>query len=474
MLTEIQIFFSSVPPSLAPRLHEEHKVAKIAFSLGCVAHSLFIPLFWFTGAPVMSYINVGSSLFFVLALWISARRHSTLLVALGYIEVIIHALAASYYTGFGTGFHFYLFLVFQLSFMITRQSVGILLSATALLAYVFTIYMGNNFSPVYSVEPLWEALWVYSNIINVVSVTLIVAFYNKKMNEDSRQAMMESNEELNQQKQEIEAQSEQIMTQNEKLKHAFKQIQDNIGYAKTIQLAMLPSDYEMRKAFGDNFFVFYSPKDVVAGDFYWMHHSGDQIILAVGDCTGHGVSGAMLTMMGSSMLNNIVIERGIKDPGTILEELHIGIFNFLKQGNSNVRDGMDISICTFAPAERSIQFAAARQSLVYFSQGELQHLKGTRRSIGGKSSAKEQNFQTHFIDASNPVQLYLLTDGLQDQFGGTENRKFLFSRVLQLLRRIAPLDDLSIQKSEIHRELSEWRGSHRKIDDVLIVGIRTS
>jgi len=252
-----------------------------------------------------------------------------------------------------------------------------------------------------------------------------------------------------------------------------KSITDSIRYAKRIQNAILPSDVLIQKLLAD-IFVFYKPKDIVSGDFYFCAQAGDKIILAVADCTGHGVPGAFMSMIGNSLLNQIIKENKISTPSEILNNLNVGVREALGQheSDSDTRDGMDIALCAIDLKKGSLEFAGANRSIYIVKKSKvLEEYKANKFPIGGIQSEEAKEFTNQNIDFAKGDMLYLSSDGYADQFGGSEGKKF---RTRQLKELIASVSQVAMveQKTTLEDTFIRWMGNAEQIDDVLVIGVR--
>ena len=248
-------------------------------------------------------------------------------------------------------------------------------------------------------------------------------------------------------------------------------ITQSIRAAQRIQEAMLPEASEFKKAFA-NSFIYYRPRDIVSGDVYWSHiHEGKHIVAAV-DCTGHGVPGAILSMIAFEQLVEIVSLYEVTDPGEILTRLHNAVRNILKQDKRDIRDGMDIAICTYDPKNGMLEYSGARRPLFYITSDQPFLIPGDRKSIGdGLKPNDDLRFKTHRIQISTPTAIYIYSDGYQDQFGGELGKKFMGKQMRELLltHHTAPMDE---QVKILSDAMTEWQGSSRQIDDMLVIGAR--
>ena len=264
-----------------------------------------------------------------------------------------------------------------------------------------------------------------------------------------------------------------IKNQKELVEEKNLKITHSINYAKRIQQAILPS-LELIKAFLPESFIFFRPKDIVSGDFYWFSEKKDQLLIAVADCNGHGVPGAFMSMIGNTLLNEIVNVKNIVEPAQILNQLNKGIVNLLNQ-SSNVSstqdDGMDITILSINKTTREIELASANHFSYLYNNNGCETLQGDVYSIGGMFGKLDLDFMSKKIKAMKGDTLYLFTDGFIDQFGGEKNSKFLSRRFEQLLTNIQQ-QGMEHQKEKLITAFDDWKGNNKQLDDLLIVGIR--
>jgi serine phosphatase RsbU (regulator of sigma subunit) len=261
---------------------------------------------------------------------------------------------------------------------------------------------------------------------------------------------------------------------NQKIELQNKNIKSSINYAKRIQEAMLPKKDIQEKYLNDSFILF-KPKDVVSGDFYWFcplkgKDETHDLAFAAIDCTGHGVPGAFMSMIGINSLNSI-LSKGINEVDKILEILHQEIQSALQQQITGNNDGMDAALCIYRNSTRTLQFAGAKNPLVYIQNNELYQIKGDIHSIGGSRSKNNLFYKKHEIKITEPTMVYLFSDGYRDQFGGNENQKFMAKRFSKLLLDIHHLP-LEEQSNKLSQAFEKWKGHNDQTDDVLVMGIR--
>jgi PAS domain S-box-containing protein len=251
-----------------------------------------------------------------------------------------------------------------------------------------------------------------------------------------------------------------------------KKITESINYAKRIQGAILPNNAIIREIFPQSF-ILYKPKDVVSGDFPWFLQRGDDMYIAAVDCTGHGVPGALISLIGYFLLNNIVTNKEVLEPGQILDMLDKGVTETLRQdsGDSSTRDGMDIALCKINMKTNTLQYAGAHRPLYYLHAGELTEVKGDKFPIGGGQYKSRTNFTTTSLSLSSGDAVYFCSDGFPDQFGGPDNRKFSPKKIREIIAEHAQSSIETVHKV-FDQEFEAWKGDEKQTDDVLMIGIR--
>lgn len=265
----------------------------------------------------------------------------------------------------------------------------------------------------------------------------------------------------------------EVHLQKEALQDTVGHLSDSIQYAFRIQQAILKKPVEIKSHFEDAF-VFYRPRDVVSGDFYWFYENKETgiITFAVIDCTGHGVPGAFMTVMTNSILNQIIRESHIEDPAQILTLLDKRLEETFSN-DSKRKDGMDIGIFSVDKSKKILNYAAAKLDLCFIRDNEIYQIKATRYPIGnmGTKRVQEKDFQTHSIEYQKGDIFYLYTDGFPDQFGGEENRKFMSRRFREFLLEYHYLSGKE-QEEKLQTALEMWRGNLKQTDDILVVGVK--
>ena len=258
---------------------------------------------------------------------------------------------------------------------------------------------------------------------------------------------------------------------NKALKENHKKIEDSITYAEKIQTAILPPIKELSNLL-PNSFVLFKPKDVVSGDFYWFDKVDDKIIIAAIDCTGHGVPGAFMSMMGNVILNNIILEQKIVSPKEILNQLNIELQKALNQNENDPfsgLDGMDMSLCVIDVKQKTMTYAGAMNPIFVVRNGEIETLEVTKRGIGGYDIYGAGEFKEFTRTINSDEKYYLLTDGFKDQFGGGNKEKFNLKRFKELLIQ-SEIVEMRNQKDIFNKTLEDWQMNNDQTDDILVIG----
>lgn len=255
---------------------------------------------------------------------------------------------------------------------------------------------------------------------------------------------------------------------------AHNEIRSSIKYAKHIQSAILCKREILNEAFPRSF-VLYKPKDIVSGDFYWFAERDNRLYVATADCTGHGVPGAFMSILGTTLLNEIINDSTVSTPAQVLDALDKSVRHILglkhgDDGLSETRDGMDIAFCCIDKASRQVQFAGANRPLFYFKNGHLEMLKGDRRGIGGHNLVSGA-FKNHTLSLQEGNRLYLFTDGFADQLGGSKDKKMMTKSLVDFLNNTRGVD-ISEQEKIIDHFLLDWQGANEQTDDILMIGIQ--
>jgi serine phosphatase RsbU (regulator of sigma subunit) len=270
----------------------------------------------------------------------------------------------------------------------------------------------------------------------------------------------------------LEAKNEMISAQNDEISLKNKEITDSINYARRIQNGILPDERMLNEAAPDNF-VLNIPRDIVSGDFYWFAKKENRFYIAVADCTGHGVPGALLSVVGINLLNQVIAQPGLPSTSEVLQQLHELIIKALNK-NVNSRetnDGMDIGLLCIDETAREAEFTGARRPLFISTAEGVEMIKGDRDSVGGETINDQPVFSVHKKKLGPQQVFYLTTDGFVDQFGESSNKKFLTKRFHDLLGSFRDIP-VKEQKEMIGTAFAQWKGNLEQVDDVLVLGLR--
>ncbi|EMR00972.1 SpoIIE family protein phosphatase [Cesiribacter andamanensis] len=295
--------------------------------------------------------------------------------------------------------------------------------------------------------------------------------------EEQNREIIKQNELLEEQKKELLSQasylnqaSSQISRQQEAIEQKTSHITSSLEYARRIQDAMLPQPAELKVALPDSF-IWLKPKEIVSGDFYWFAQVRDKIFLAALDCTGQGVPGAFMSLIGDLYLNQIILQEEVQQADQILNRLNEHVHRSLNTESAYSQDGMEAALCVIDLQLRELQFAGARSSL-YYSKGEaIEKVKGDRQYVGGTSSKAFSGFTVHRLSFLEATSFYLCTDGVRDQFGGKTDKKFGERRFMDLLKAHVHLP-MEQQKEKIRQSLQDWMQQHEQTDDMMVMGWR--
>jgi ligand-binding sensor domain-containing protein/serine phosphatase RsbU (regulator of sigma subunit) len=318
-------------------------------------------------------------------------------------------------------------------------------------------------------KPIWKKWWFYSILVILVYILILTYIKWKLHRLTVEKALLE--EKVHIRTNEIECQKNELALQRDMIERKNASITSSILYASQIQNAILPPDEFIDKLLPENF-ILNLPKDIVSGDFYWLTEKDNKIVFTVADCTGHGVPGSFMSLLGITMIREIVNVFGIVESDEIVTALREKVIESLQQNRKAITtsDGMDIALCVMDRKNDTIQFTGGMNDLIYIHQGKLEVVEADHISVSvlysdyGKFSKKEIHFEKGDI-------VYLASDGFQDQFGGKRDKKFLRQRFHSLLTEIHKMP-MGVQKEVLEKRLREWMGSTIQTDDITVMGIR--
>lgn len=307
------------------------------------------------------------------------------------------------------------------------------------------------------------------------------------LKEQEKQQIIEGQKEMLEKQ--VKEKTAEIRTQKDELEEKNKEITDSITYARRIQTAILPPSEMLADGLGDHVVV-YKPKDVVSGDFYWCYVNGDFVVFAVADCTGHGVPGAFMSMIGNSILNEVVQDRKVLEADLILNELRSTLITTLqKSGGTTTRDGMDIALCVWNKKDNTLQYSGANNSLYWISENiakdgsikesdkirlhndNLLEIIADKQPIGYQEGKMDVSFTKHVIQLRKGDTIYITSDGYTDQFGGEKNKKFTSKRFRDMLDTFVRMPTVQ-QKQVLEQTIEEWKKYETQTDDICVIGVR--
>ena len=276
--------------------------------------------------------------------------------------------------------------------------------------------------------------------------------------------VVERTEEVVRQKEEVERQSRKVV-------ELYKNVTDSIRYAKRLQESILPPERRIKELLPETF-VYYRPKDIVSGDFYWFERIDDKVVFAAVDCTGHGVPGAFMSLIGHNGLNQAAKERNRSRPSEVLADLNRIAYEALHKDREQylVRDGMDMALCSYDPARGVLEYAGANCPLYIVREGQVLPFAPDKNAIGSLDLTGH-TFTDHRIRLQSGDMVYIFSDGYADQFGGPKGKKFLYRRFRELLVEISP-QPADRQRNLLNDAFNAWRGAHEQVDDILVIGMR--
>lgn len=316
-------------------------------------------------------------------------------------------------------------------------------------------------------KPFYQTWWFYLIVLSTASIS-IVSFIRMKT-----KRLQKQKKEL---EKKVDERTQELTLSNGKLSLALTDISDSINYAKKIQQAILPLEADFKKAFPQSF-VLFAPRNVVSGDFYWMHETDTKLMVSAVDCTGHGVPGAFMSMIGNSILNEITRSTKSLNAAQILDELNTQLRIALKQDReaTESKDGMDLAFCILDKKTAALDFSGAKRPLVIMRKNsngsfDKEQIKGDRYSIGGMQIEEGFKFTNHTFQLNKGDRFYCYSDGYADQFGGPQGKKLTTKRMAELIEGVQGLA-IEQQQNKLYNALVDWQGPHEQVDDVLVIGI---
>ncbi len=313
-------------------------------------------------------------------------------------------------------------------------------------------------------RPWYASWWAYS-VYTILFVGLVLFSIETR----TRRLRL-----TNQVLREKEASAKQVAKQNDRLTILHKNLTESMNYASRIQQALFPASNTFKRVIPQSF-VMHRPKDIISGDFYWFTEVGSKICVAAVDCTGHGVPGALMSVIAVELLKKTVTQDGYEKPSEILEKMETLLYELFITENEeekHISDGMDMGLCMIDRETMTLEFAGAMNSLYNVRKGVLKEIKGNRVPVGMGRSFDEHNYTNYYVEFSEHDIFYMASDGYSDQFGGMQNKKYKQRRFRNFLLSIAK-HDMDMQHLLLENNFDKWRGANEQVDDVMVVGFRT-
>ncbi len=314
--------------------------------------------------------------------------------------------------------------------------------------------------------------WAFASGFMLMLILAFVIFKSYQRKKKTNMLLTKQRNEIAEQKDEIEAQRDFVTKQRDQIAQQNTIITDSIEYAKRIQSALFPQQKFLDKVLGE-YFIYMKPKNIVSGDFYWVAEKGNKIVITVSDCTGHGVPGAFMSMLGIAFLNEIVNKSKNLKANKILDQLRENIIDSLHQeyGVKGSKDGMDMALCIIDRKTLEMQYAGAYNAVYIVRANVLKELKADKMPIGIHAIKVDKSFTNHEFQLAKNDMLYLFSDGYVDQFGGDRGVKFKQNAFKELILKVAPLAAKE-QKAKIEFTMQKWQGDYSQLDDMMVMGIR--
>jgi len=396
----------------------------------------------------------------IIILFLIHKRKYTISKWFSIIFIIAYISLLTILTGKNTGTIIYLIPSVLFPTVIFQNKKTILFLSILIICLFSTLFwITQSIDPTIKLTADIRVIYQFSGTLGVIIVSFLMIWYFRNLNDeyeniiiDKNKNLIHSNDKVNQQKLKLEIKN--------------KEITDSINYASRIQNAILPPENKINEYLKNNFILFL-PKDIVAGDFYWMEEANNLLHFAVADCTGHGVPGAMVSVVCHNALNRSIREFNLKTPSEILSKTRELVIETFDQGDENVKDGMDIALCSLDMNNNILQFAGANNPLIIIRNKEIIEIKGDRQPIGKYANSK--GFTNHQIELEKNDSIYIFSDGFQDQFGGKNGKKLKLKGLKEIL--ISNNDkSMRHQKNRIEDAFNLWKDELEQIDDVCIMG----
>lgn len=428
-----------------------------------------------SGLPQEYLIQGLGAFLFLIPIYFNHLKKHKIAKLLCLLIPIFYLSFLTIYWGSDRGSQLILFAVTGLAVLFFENTRAIFwlvfLSSTAILSVEVYNFI---YDPIY-IPPNIEIAYLINVVITIIMINVIVGIF-KKENYEYQNQIATINKKITKQHNKVVELNQNlshsiniIKNQKEAIDEAHKRLQDSINYAQTIQKSILTLSPQLKNKLPEHFILF-KPRDVVSGDFYYFYEYDGKLYVAAVDCTGHGVPGAFMSMIGYNLLQEAIETERYQEANLILNFLNEKVNNALKQRDTQNFDGMDISLIILNKKTNKIKFAGAKNSLIVVSRGELSRYQGDRFAIGGFTKP-DHEFSQIEIQLQKDDTIYLLTDGYQDQFGGPNNKKFRRKRLFGLLQHMWDVQ-MAEQQLTLTATFKAWKEKAEQTDDILIIGLR--
>lgn len=428
---------------------------------------IFVSLFLFVvdlivGVYIMIPVIVFSIIVCLFIFFLLYNKKYSLAKLTSILFFIIYVTISSIITGKNSGTDIFMIPVVLLPTILFKEKKIILLFTLITISIFSCLYWYNynNKSIIHISEELLS-FYLFIGTFSSMIICFFVIWYFRNINQEYENIILEKNERL------VDS-NKQINLQKIKIEIKNKEVTDSINYASRIQKAILPNKTKINDLLPNNF-ILYKPKDIVAGDFYWIEKIDACLIIAAGDCTGHGVPGAMVSVVCHNALNRAVKEFNKTEPDKILNKTKELVIESLEQGEEEVYDGMDIALCSLDLSSNLLQYSGANNPLFLIRNKELHITSADRQPIGKYLNSKP--FTNNKINLLKGDSIYIFTDGYADQFGGPKGKKLKLKKFKELLINNVE-QPMSEQKKIIESAFENWKGDMEQIDDVCVIGIK--
>jgi serine phosphatase RsbU (regulator of sigma subunit) len=448
--------------------------------LGGTMHVIYIILFSAYKINILLWFNILISMpVFITAFILSYKGKLRIPPLIGTIEVAVHQMLGVLLIGQETGFHVMLLCLIPIGILFQKWKISFFVNSfLAFILYLSVVWFDSGQFKIYELHTTSLTFIRVINSLGLFTIVGLILFYyislNKKLYDEiqkTNEKLFQINNELNETIGVLNVQKDKIESQHKVLFEQNKSITDSINYAGRIQAALLPQKEILEKTLPDHFILFL-PKEIVSGDFYWASQVDQKIIFCVADCTGHGVPGAFMSLLGIAFLDEIVNRRKVIAADEILNNIRMEVIKALKQTGKREeqKDGMDIALCIYDKEASQIEFAGANSPLYLVSNGELEELIADKMPISYFIDIP-QSFHSKTIKIKEGDIVYIFSDGYADQFGGPNRAKYKHGPLKDYIQKIYKIP-ISEQKILLKENFNSWRGDQEQTDDVILMGIK--